>query len=375
MLCLFVTFTSPMKTLGSITFRSHKPFLIAGPCSAESPEQLAQVAVELKTLGVQLIRAGVWKPRTRPGVFEGMGSEALNWIADVKAASGMPFTTEVAQPSHVEQALKAGVDVLWLGARTTVNPFLVQEIAESLKGTRVPVMVKNPVNPEVALWIGAMERVMKSGDREVAAVHRGFSVFEPGRYRNAPLWQLAIEFRQRMPQIPLFADPSHIGGQRAMVPELAQRALDLDYDGLMIEVHPDPEKALSDAAQQLNLKDFAAMLRQLVVRQPDSDNAEYHFKLQELRQQIDQIDQELLQVLRHRMEVVEQIGDYKRENNVAVFQKERWSEILKSRPDWAGLHQLSPKWVAALYNLIHEESIRKQTEIVNLSKSDTSGTV
>ncbi len=350
-------------------FSQKKPYLIAGPCSAESEEQLFEVANGLKNEGVQLIRAGVWKPRTRPGAFEGLGSLSLDWITSVRKATGMPFAIEVAQPQHVELALKAGIDVLWLGARTTVNPFLVQEIAESLQGTKVPVMVKNPVNPEVALWIGAVERVLKAGITELAAVHRGFSVFEPGRYRNAPLWQVAIEFRQRMPQIPLFADPSHMAGKRSMVPELAQRALDLDYDGLMIEVHPKPEAALSDAAQQLSLPAFAEMMSQLVVRQADIDNAEYHFRLQELREQIDRIDRELLHLLQQRMQVEEQIGDYKRENNVAVFQKERWAEILRSRPEWASLNSLSPSWVTALYTLIHEESIRKQTEIVNLSKS------
>ncbi len=344
-----------------------KPLMIAGPCSAESADQLLEMAIFLKGKGINIMRAGVWKPRTRPQGFEGMGQEALEWIREAKTATGISIATEVAHPVHVDLALKAGIDILWLGARTTVNPFLVQEIADSLKGTHVPVMVKNPVNPDVNLWMGAVERIRLSGDREIAAIHRGFSVLEPSQYRNPPLWQLAFEFRRQMPDIPLICDPSHITGNRTLVPEIAQRALDLDYDGIMIEVHPDPEYALSDAAQQLSKADFVKLLDSLQVRNAFSESITFINQLEKLRGQIDRMDKELLNIIAERMKLVEQIGEYKRDNNVTVFQKERWSQIFSSRTDWAKILEINPTLVAQIYQLIHDESVRKQSEIVNQS--------
>ncbi|UYZ65124.1 bifunctional 3-deoxy-7-phosphoheptulonate synthase/chorismate mutase type II [Hymenobacter weizhouensis] len=341
------------------------PLLIAGPCSAETEEQVLATAHGLRALGrVQLFRAGVWKPRTRPGSFEGRGAAALPWLQRVKAETGLPVTIEVATPRHVEEALAYGVDVLWIGARTTVNPFAVQELADALAGTGVPVMVKNPVNPDVALWAGALERLERAGIRDLAAIHRGFSTFAPSRYRNAPTWALPIELKTRFPHIPLICDPSHIGGRRDLLLPIAQKALDLDYDGLMIETHPTPDQALSDAEQQITPQRLGELLQELKYRYRSSDNAEYRNKAEELRQKMDVADREIIEALARRMSLVEELAEYKRENNVKILQLDRWQEIFASRRDWAGRVGVNEKFVAELYKLIHIESIRKQTEIL-----------
>ncbi|ALD21508.1 chorismate mutase [Hymenobacter sp. DG25A] len=343
-----------------------QPLLIAGPCSAETEEQVLATARGLQALGnIDLFRAGIWKPRTRPGSFEGMGKTALPWLQRVQQELGMPVAIEVATPNHVEQALAHGINVLWIGARTTVNPFAVQELADALAGTGVPVMVKNPVNPDVALWAGALERLERAGIQDLAAIHRGFSTFAPSRYRNAPTWALPIELKTRFPHIPLICDPSHIGGRRDLLLPIAQKALDLDYDGLMIETHPDPDRALSDAEQQVTPERLGEILSELKYRYRSSDNVEYLNKAEELRQKMDVADREIIEALARRMSLVEELAAYKKENNVKILQLDRWQEIFASRSDWAGRVGVNEKFVEELYKLIHIESIRKQTEILN----------
>ena len=346
--------------------RKGQPLLIAGPCSAETEAQVMATAHGLKALGqVDLFRAGIWKPRTRPGSFEGMGTVALPWLQRVKAETGLPTTVEVATPRHVEDALAHGIDVLWIGARTTVNPFAVQALADALAGTGVPVMVKNPVNPDVALWAGALERLERAGITQLAAIHRGFSTFAPSRYRNAPTWILAIELKTRFPHIPLICDPSHIGGRRDLLLPIAQKALDLDYDGLMIETHPDPDHALSDAEQQVTPQRLGEILAELKYRRRSTDNADYNSKAEELRQKMDVADREIIEALARRMALVEELAQYKKANNVKILQLDRWHEIFASRPDWAARVGVNEKFVGELYKLIHLESIRKQTEVLN----------
>src|SRR5690606_9071371 len=311
-----------------------------------------------------LFRAGFWIPRLKPGTFEGIGEIGLQWLQRVRTEINLPVSVEVATPQHIELALKYGVDVLWIGARTTVNPVAVQELAEALRGIDVPVMVKNPVNPDLALWAGALERFYNMGIQSLAAIHRGFSVLGETRYRNAPLWQIPIELKSRYKNLPLIVDPSHIGGRREHIFPLAQQALDLDYDGLMVEVHPNPAEALSDAEQQLTPAAFAEMLNRLQIRTATSPNPEFQNCAEELRQKIDVADREILEMLARRMALVEKIGEYKKQNNVTILQMERWNEIFRSRPEWAAKMGVNPAFVEELYKLIHLESIRKQTEIM-----------
>jgi chorismate mutase len=346
-----------------------KPLVIAGPCSAESPEQLLAVAKAVKKLGISIMRAGVWKPRTRPNNFEGKGVEAFRWIQEVKKEVNIQFATEVASPLHVQQAVEAGIDILWLGARTTVNPFTVQEIADALKGVDKIVLVKNPINPDLALWIGAIERVNNAGIKRIGAIHRGFSSFQKSRYRNQPLWQIPLELKSKYPELPLIGDPSHIAGDREMIFEVSQKALDLGYDGLIIETHPDPDKALSDAAQQITPTRLSEILEQLRITEKSSSNALFLNQLEALREKIDHIDQELIETLATRSKLIEKIGEYKKENNVTVFQLERWNEIMKTRPEWAQQSNLAKEFIQELYRIIHDESIRVQTDIMNKTES------
>lgn len=338
--------------------------LIAGPCSAESPEQLALVSAHLCRLGIGILRAGVWKPRTRPNSFEGKGIEALKWLQELKQQYPIKIATEVATPQHVEAALKYGIDVLWLGARTTVNPFLVQEIANALQGNDLHLLVKNPINPELALWQGAIERIYNTGNKKVAAVHRGFSSYQKSKFRNTPSWQIAIELKTNFPSLPLICDPSHIAGNRKMIFEVSQKALDLGYDGLMIETHPVPEQALSDAEQQVSLNELSSIIGQLRFTKKHSNDALFISQLEQLREKIDYIDQELIEILTLRKQLIERIGDYKKENNVTVFQLERWNEILNSRTAWGNGRNLAPEFIQEIYKTIHDESIRIQTEIM-----------
>ena len=342
-----------------------KPFVIAGPCSAETPEQLLSTALELKKLNVDALRAGIWKPRTRPNGFEGMGIEALKWVKDVKAESGLPFATEVGSALHVEVALKYGCDILWIGARTTVNPFSVQEIADSLKGVDIPVLVKNPMNPDINLWIGALERIHNAGISKVGAIHRGFSSFEKTKFRNTPNWQIPFELKRQFPDLALLCDPSHIGGTRDLIFDISQRALDFDYDGLIIESHINPDEAWSDASQQVTPARLAEILSELKYKTESSDNVEFISQLEQLRNKINNIDKDLIDTLAQRMIISEKIGEYKKVNSVTTYQNERWIEIFNTRKEWARKLNVSEEFVADIFKLVHEESVRKQEEIIN----------
>jgi len=343
-----------------------EPLLIAGPCSAETEEQLVATAHLLaKTGKVSALRAGIWKPRTRPGEFEGIGSIGLQWLKRAKDETGLPTAIEVATAKHVEEALEAGVDILWVGARSTVNPFTVQEIADALKGVDIPVMVKNPVNPDLSLWIGALERINNAGITKLAAIHRGFSSHEKSAFRNEPMWDLAISLKTHAPELPIINDPSHITGNRDLIGYIAQKALDLDMQGLMIESHIDPTVAWTDAKQQVTPAALVEIIAHLALRKPEFRNAEVKDKLAELRTRIDKIDDLVIQKLAERMQIVEQIGIYKKENNVTILQVNRWDEILRKGVDYGKALKLSPDFTEKLLELIHAESIRKQTEIMN----------
>ena len=339
----------------------NRPLLISGPCGAETREQVMETARLLSQQNIQLFRAGVWKPRTRPDSFEGAGEQALEWLQEVKATYHLPITIEVAQPRHVELALKAGIDVLWIGARTTVNPFLVQQLADSLKGIDVPVMIKNPVNPDLELWMGAIERFSKAGVQRMAAIHRGFSSYENSTYRNKPNWEIPIELKRRLPGIPLICDPSHICGNTFMLSYIAQFAMDLQYDGLMIESHVNPKAALSDAAQQLTPDELAVLIKGLVLRNATTQNVVELSKLEDLRDQIDELDDEIVRSLAQRMAVARTIGTYKHQNNITILQPERWEEIIRTRTAKGETQQLTHDFIIKMYNIIHEESIIQQT--------------
>lgn len=353
--------------------KNSKPLIIAGPCSAESQEQVMEVAKVLASSGkVAIFRAGVWKPRTRPGAFEGKGAEALEWLNKVKKETGLPVAVEVANPKHVEEALKNSIDVLWIGARTTVNPFYVQEIAEALKGVDIPVMVKNPIHPELQLWIGALERFNKVGINKLIAIHRGFYSYGKSEFRNPPQWEIPIALKVEFPDLPVICDPSHISGKADMIEEVAQKAIDLNMDGLMIETHPNPSLALSDAKQQITPQKLIAIIENLKIRQKHSKSIEFENLLEEYRSKINEIDEELLKILERRMDVVEKIGLYKYENNIAVFQLERWAEILKTRKAAGYKLGLSDSFIQSVFQLIHAESIRIQTELSKENKNKLS---
>jgi chorismate mutase len=343
-----------------------EPLLIAGPCSAETEEQLVATATLLAQTGrVSALRAGIWKPRTRPGEFEGIGSIGLEWLNSAKQETGLPTTVEVATAKHVEEALKAGVDILWVGARSTVNPFTVQEIADALKGVDVPVMVKNPVNPDLSLWVGALERINNAGITKLAAIHRGFSSYEKTSFRNEPMWDIAINLKTLAPELPIICDPSHISGNRDLIGYISQKALDLDMQGLMIESHIDPSVAWTDAKQQVTPAALSEIILHLTLRKPDIKNAELKDKLAELRSKIDKIDDLVIQKMAERMNIVEQIGLYKKANNVTILQVNRWDEILRKGVNYGKALKLSAEFTEKLLELIHAESIRKQTEIMN----------
>lgn len=344
---------------------ARRKLIIAGPCGAETEDQVMETARAIARIGkVALFRSGVWKPRTRPGAFEGLGETALGWLQQVKKETGLPVTVEVATAEHVELALRYGVDVLWIGARTTVNPFSVQEIADALQGVDVPVLVKNPVHPDIQLWIGALERINRAGIKKLGAIHRGFHTAIKSQYRNAPMWELAIELKASCPQLPLICDPSHISGRRDLIEEVAQRALDLDMDGLMIEAHRDPATALSDAAQQLTPSMLANLLDKLVIRDASIGDAGFEHMLSTLREVIDEIDQEMLQALGRRMQVVERIGEFKRDHSVTILQIDRWLEILRTRTQAGESLGIDRDIVVELCQLLHKASIRRQTEVM-----------
>lgn len=340
-----------------------EPIMIAGPCSAESEEQVLATARALSSQGLSIFRAGVWKPRTKPGGFEGIGVEALQWMKRVKRETGMLLATEVANREHVFEALKAGIDILWIGARTSVNPFAVQEIADAIRGADVPVLVKNPVNPDLELWIGAIERLQRAGVRRLAAIHRGFSSTGRKIYRNAPQWEIPLALRERMPEIPMLCDPSHIAGKRDMVPEIAKKALELGFSGLMVESHCNPDAALSDAEQQLTPAALDYILGMLLLGVCDGKSG----GLSVLRQQIDNIDEQLLELLAKRMQISGEIGLYKREHELPVVQNSRYDEILEHRSSLGASMNLRPDFVKEILREIHEESVRQQLTLVEVN--------
>ena len=341
------------------------PFIIAGPCSAETEEQVMETAGALKDLHIDLFRAGIWKPRTRPGSFEGKGVEALKWLQEVKKIYGLRVTIEVAEPAHVESALMYGVDVLWIGARTTVNPFQVQHIADALKGIDIPIMVKNPVNPDIDLWHGAIERFEKAGITQIAAIHRGFSGYNtPSTYRNQPNWAIPIELKRRMPQLPIFSDPSHISGRRDKIAEVSQKAMDMGFDGLMIETHPNPDEALSDSKQQITPQTLRNILQELVVRSHDPADMTKRNELEFLRQLMDSLDSEIIDMIAKRMELSDRMAEVKKACNITVYQPERWREIVASRGAKALSLMLPPEFIIDVYEKIHDESIRRQLTIL-----------
>ncbi len=341
------------------------PLVIAGPCSAESETQVLKTAQALSKLPqVRYFRAGIWKPRTRPNTFEGVGEAGLPWLSLARRETGLPIATEVANAAHVELALKYEVDLVWIGARTTVSPFAVQEIAEALQGTDIPILVKNPMNADLSLWLGAIERFTNVGLRKLGAIHRGFSSYQPSPYRNLPLWQLPMELKRRFPGIPLICDPSHIAGQREMIYAVSQKAMDLDMDGLMIETHPTPAEALSDAEQQVTPDMLTDILTRLAVRNASVENPEFQSELDELRIIIDRIDQDILEALAHRMQVVNKIGAAKIRSGVTALQVSRMDAILKKQTQKALEMKLNPDHIHEIYRSIHEESVRLQTEMM-----------
>ncbi len=354
--------------LESITswLKADRPIIISGPCSAETEEQTIATAKQIAATGkVHALRAGIWKPRTRPGQYEGAGEEGLKWLIQAKKETGLPVTTEVANAAHVEACLKAGVDILWIGARTTVNPFSVQEVADSLKGVDIPVMIKNPINPDLELWLGAFERLNKAGITKMAAIHRGFSSFEKGPFRNAPMWDLAIELKTRVPELDMICDPSHIAGNRDLISFVSQKALDLDMAGLMIESHINPDAAWSDAKQQITPLVLAKIIGDLVVRSVSTDNKSFKDTLSVLREQIDQLDDEIMSRMASRMKISEKIGQYKKENNVTILQVNRWEEIVQSRVSMCKAMGMDEGFTRDLLRLIHHESIQVQTKVMN----------
>lgn len=353
-----------MRLLESIK-NSKRPFLIAGPCSAETKEQMISTALSIAEMGdVHLLRAGIWKPRTRPNSFEGLGSEALLWLVQAGRETGIPTTTEVANAKHVEEALKAGVDVLWVGARTTVNPFTVQEIAEALRGVDTSVMIKNPVNPDLSLWLGAFERFENVGITDLVAIHRGFSVYDHPKYRNVPNWEIPIALKEQRPDTPVICDPSHIAGKRDLLFEVSQKAMDLNFEGLMIETHPNPDEAWSDPAQQVTPAALKYIIRNLILRTQEvsKDVAE---QIDEIRAKVGDLDDRLFDLLSKRMQFSDIVGQLKRENNITILQQEHWNSIINRRLEKSGDYNLTRNFVRQIMDAIHQESIRHQTAVMN----------
>ncbi len=343
-----------------------RPLIISGPCSAETEEQVLETATRLaKTGKVDMLRAGIWKPRTRPGSFEGVGTKGLPWLQKAKSMTGLPTAVEVATGKQVEDALHFDVDVLWIGARTTVNPFSVQEVADALRGVNVPVLIKNPINPDLELWTGAVERVAKAGIKQLGLIHRGFSSYGNTEFRNAPMWHLAIEMKRRNPELLFINDPSHICGRRDILLDVAQKAIDLDYDGLMIESHIDPDNAWSDAKQQVTPERLVEMLGEIVWRREDVASEEYHAALEKLRQQINHLDDEIIHLLGQRMQVAEKIATYKKENNITILQTARWNQILERAYAKGEKFNLSKEFITKYFDAVHMESINHQTRIFN----------
>lgn len=343
-----------------------RPLIISGPCSAETEEQLVSTAQRLAATGkVNMLRAGIWKPRTKPGMFEGIGAKGLPWLQKAKELTGLPTAVEVATAKQVQDALTFDVDVLWIGARTTVNPFSVQEVADALRGVDVPVLIKNPINPDLELWSGAVERVARAGVKQIGLIHRGFSSYGNSEYRNAPMWHLAIEMKRRNLELPIINDPSHICGRRDILFSTAQKAIDLDFDGLMIESHIDPDNAWSDAKQQVTPERLKEMLDEIIWRKEDINSEEYHAALETLRQQINHLDDELMQILSQRMKIADKIGAYKKDNNITILQTNRWNEILERVADNGEKLGLSREFITKYFDAVHMESINHQKKVMD----------
>ncbi len=342
-----------------------KPCIIAGPCSAESEEQVIETARELAKIPmVKVFRAGLWKPRTRPGAFEGVGDKGLDWLIRVKQETGLKITTEVANPIHVEKALAAGIDMVWLGARTVVNPFSIQEIGEALKGTEIPVMVKNPLNPDLTTWMGALERINRMGIRKLVAIHRGFSYYKHSPYRNDPMWEIPIELKRLCPELPVIVDSSHICGKTELLSSISQRAIDLEMNGLMIEVHIQPKEALTDRQQQITPEQLNLLLAELILRKP-LGSAEFQSSLEAFRSEIDKIDQQLMDIIAQRMAIVDQIGNYKKANKITILQLKRWNQIFRERIENGQELGLTREFIMKLLEVVHEESIQRQIDVMN----------
>lgn len=343
-----------------------RPIIISGPCSAETEEQVIETAQRLAATGkVDALRAGIWKPRTKPGMFEGIGAKGLPWMQQAKKITGLPTAVEVATAKQVQDALTFDIDILWLGARTTVNPFSVQEIADALRGVDVPVLVKNPINPDLELWGGAVERISRAGIKDIGLIHRGFSSYGNTQYRNAPMWHLAIEMKLRYPELPIINDPSHICGNRTMLQEVAQKAIDLDYDGIMLESHIDPDNAWSDAKQQITPEQFKDMLDAMIWRKENIENKDVHQALEKLRQQINHLDDEMMQILSQRMKIADQIGQYKKDNNITILQPSRWQEIIDKAAGKGDKLGLSKEFISKYLDAVHLESINHQKNIMD----------
>ena len=359
-----------MKLADKIS-RGERPFVVAGPCSAESEQQVMSICKEVaQNSSVKLLRAGIWKPRTRPNSFEGLGEIALPWLVNAGKATNLPTTTEVANKKHVEAALKAGIDVLWIGARTTVNPFAVQEIADALKGIEIPVMIKNPINPDLQLWLGAFERFEQAGITDLTAIHRGFSVYKHAKYRNVPSWQIPIALKEERPDLPIICDPSHITGSRDLLLEVSQKAMDLNFEGLMIETHPNPDEAWSDAAQQVTGDGLKDILSQLVLRSVEVSE-DLQGMMKELRTKISVLDDRIFEILGARMELSEEVGQLKRENSLTILQQDHWKQVIDSRIENRGDYRLTQQFVRQLMDAIHQESIRHQTKVMNTKKQSS----
>jgi chorismate mutase len=343
-----------------------RPIIISGPCSAETESQVLETAQRLANTGkIDVLRAGIWKPRTRPGMFEGIGTKGLPWLQKAKQLTGLPLTVEVATAKQVEDALHFDIDILWIGARTTVNPFSVQEIADALKGVDIPVLIKNPINPDLELWGGAVERIARAGIKQIGLIHRGFSHYGNTEYRNAPMWHLAIEMKRRYPGIPIICDPSHISGRRDILLDVSQKSVDLDFDGLMIESHIDPDNAWSDAKQQITPEKVAELLGDIIWRKEDVASEEYHAALEKLRQQINHLDDEIMQLLGQRMNIADKIGQYKRENNITILQTNRWNEILERGFKQGDKLGLTNEFITRYLDAVHMESINRQNKVMN----------
>jgi chorismate mutase len=349
-------------------FSGNNPFLIAGPCSAETEQQVIDVATQLKDAPIQMMRAGVWKPRTKPGGFEGMGEVALPWLQQAKAIHGKPIAIEVATPQQIELALQYNIDCIWIGARSTVSPFLIQELADCLKGVDIPLLVKNPINPDIDLWQGALERFMNAGITNIGAIHRGFSSYDKNsKYRNKPNWMIPIELKRRLPNLPIICDPSHITGRRDLIEYVSQRAMDLQFDGLMIETHPTPDEAWSDAKQQITPTVLKQLLANLQLRSNASADTTVQLQLEDIRQMVDSLDAELVDIVSRRMQLMKKLGDLKSSNNISIYQPDRWREIIENRTKQGTSLELHEEFVLKLFEVIHDQSIKLQLAMMKKS--------